>query len=1489
MTAHVTIEGFRLGQTDWEGRPLAKVGDTVTLVLKLWNYANLKGGKVRINHPAMAAAVVVDIPKRKGTGKKSLGLVGNRAATTDDLAHEDNVDCAVVLANVCDVRTEFTLTAVENCVAEPAPSMALRCVADDDAFEGARLTIRQTTMGLRGGTLKVAKASNSGGTATHGNTVAMQVAVFAELFFKDPEGVERPFPRGMSVKVLLGDHPDHALDATVGAAGALTVHAIGNPQVLASKKLTLRFGDATDNQVLGEVPGATAATTRGPLPGETDPTGTLPARVFTLPATWTLRQADWTVTADDGRWKPATATFDMVKNGSPASLGTSGSRVRLVLDPHWQFLRFEYFDRRHGHASHGDAPKTMPAVMLEGFTTKPTLPTATPDVRSNWWIVEGGETVQCVPWIVQRSATGTAHARPSRKTLLRFTLPARTCMHATSATVRTRVIATAEQLKPGPARLDFYDLPTAWNSRNYYAKLSTTAGEFGWYEDIASKPTTKAKPLVFSLDDVVLTDENGRRLGTWDNAQRLAVFVHTFDDSRGTSSKEGVWKPDDAKKTPWLTEAPAAGAPEENENYVVDLPKWTRLITAQGNLFDVFDKRTVESSPADPDYDVVGARAAVRWVDAPDRIEATEMWEPDPTQPGYIQMTADHKPAPGRQFEGAGVPSRKDFGAFVVQPYYAQDYMARFGKYLDAGSESGIGRFDMALLRCCDVEDVSGKPTERAINLYYHRLVFDGSAHAPVGMALDAYQVAFTRNVMDRFNGLDAKNSLGRALLVPKDATKAVRVQVVAFLQVTPEAQAHFRIKLTDSTKDARDWRSGADGTGETSNAAPADSGTTNGFVNAHEHGHQSAWPDEYNERWDAASYGQPSFYSTLPGDPYELDGRTKEFQEMDSPLMNGNHKLHNRYFWQSAEWARLALGFELQVKLGGTYDKYWLPPYDVAKEARRHLAFWPITPSKNDTALPARGRLTVNRGKVDLFLYAIGADAFAVETLPAKEDPPGADPYDGILMVNPRIKVGAWGVNITAESDLRKLAQSLALVARRFGDRKLNHSWAIRGEHATGTRQEWKFKRCLVHFSPRVCISGNNDLEDANTWNTRVNAEFRGATCWTTVHTRLVNFHAAGWDAPNKGTLLDTLIGPVAEPVIAVRSGWNDGAPAVAGIQSALGTLEGLPLTPVLARYNQAQALVSACDGWLGTAVGQPNRRNSITQLRTRAEAARITLGALFYTRNLEDAASKLKSRNTDHEAKVTEVTTAHAPHFTVTCTKGTAVKAEWDPLPVEGDLPDASAWESTVPTSGRSGGVFNRVKGLLTQYKSKEAEDLEGRIEALKSLVGPATLPPFADPRGSWTAGAKPGLATLETKLGAVTSAGDHATRITALEEAGVEAANVASESTTDPADVTAAQQLGARITTALDAERTAQAVRKLESHATVFRDHLQRWIASTTVTLTADTVAGFEDAMLLAFPSMVGAYTPATKIAEADIRALAAPLGLANLKIIDLRDDG
>ncbi len=1485
MTAHLKVSSLGNPDTDWEGRNIAAVGDKVRVIVEFWDYATLDGGKFKIEHPALPpAGVEFKVPSRKATGSRS-GILRKRQTKPTDLSRRELLEFEVRVARVCVDASPFTLTAVKNCVTERNDAVTIRCLATEDDVTQAKVVVPGWVQ-ARTRPLVVTRGGNTGPTARIGNTVQAPVRFYAQLFFKDPEGVERTMPEGTPVKVLLGAVPPGAIEATLAADGKLSLDALSYTEVQTGRVLSLRFGAGSDNRVICEPPGGVASQTRGPEPVETDPTGTRDKRFFTLPRHWTLRQSDWEVTNDDGRWKADEGTFLMLRAGRPASIGTATSPVKLVLDPHWQFLRFEFFDRLFGVSDHASKRKAVPPMVLLGRRTKTaTTAEGTYDVESNWWMVVGGETVQCVPWIIQKTAVGVADKRPSRQGLLRFKLPAKTCMKSVSATSQERVIATTEELKHGPDRLKFYDLPTDWQSRNYFAKLSDTVGEFGWYEDICDKATTSAKPLTFNLDDVVLTDKNRRRLGTWSQDDRLSIFINTFKDDQGCSP-EGVFDPDSADKKAWYTKLPASGAVEANENYVIRQPLWTRAIVAKGSLFDVFDQRTVVSDPEDPDYDVVGARAAVRWVDTTDRLGATEMWEPNPTRSGYIRPTTDHKPLPGRQFRGAGRPVMSDHGSMVIQPFYGQHYTPRQGKYTADADKSGlIGRFDMALLRSCSLATVSGNPTEVGVNLHVHRTHFD-FADTPAAGAPE-FARDFARNVLNRWNGVDG--GAGRATLVPQDSSKRVQVTVVNFLQVvTDPVEAHYTLTIKGG-EGARDWRNSS-GMGMTSDGGQADKGTSDGFASAHEHGHQSALPDEYNERWDRASYGQLSFGQHLPGDPFELDGRGPEFQTVGSPMMNGNHTLHNRYFWPSAEWVRRAVAFPFVVKFNG-HDAYKVPPHT---DPDRSYTFWPLA-AINDFALPAVSPLADNRGKVNAFLYAVGADNFGETTLKKAESSTATTASDGILVFTVLLRVNAWNM---ANSDMKQLVQALAKVGQTGIGRKLSHKWYVTGSIGGTTPQAWTFRRCAVLFSPRFLVSTAPELPTRTEWMGSLMGYDTEAVA-VTKSGLLDPYHAVDWSAPNKATLLGNVAAALAAPTLVVRGTWDADSvisgetrpPEFGAIDTAVSTYEGKDAEAWIDRFNALKALINAANSWANDVANALSPFLAAAQgLGSRAETARPTCAAMYFVRELEKQATALSAQRTEHEKQVRETEAEHGVHFIVHCKSGSPAGASWKTALPGSDLPEADAWELALSRSARREQAIADAKGKIATYKSKGEHDLGGRITALKAIEGPLADVTIASPRGDWntasvsTRSRPSAFNSIDSDLSALESksATNYADRDKACRKLVKTVNSALNNPLVHSDDKTPARALRDRARQTLEPLGAMAVIRELEKDAKKVREHLELVAKSRELTITSSTLGGFESELLKAFPSMIGVYKGADEITADDLKPLLVPLGLTSADI-------
>jgi hypothetical protein len=952
------------------------------------------------------------------------------------------------------------------------------------------------------------------------------IRICLKLFFKDPEDNTRTFPKdfefALKFEAIAGTKKVKLNDK--GVAGLDGKDFIEVPR--AAKGFTIDLKQDKAACIVCEKRGADKTQEliqeKDPAAGKLFEKLKAESRMFLLPGgEWTLKNSAWDIKEDGIKTASLDKTEYKFQNleALEAEVGSVAAPVELTLKPAWQFAKFVYYDRK----LKGDDPISIPSkpngdvlpVHIEGWRKKDDEKAGkAPDATSLWHLGDDeAKTVQCVPWIIGSDGTNAAEKiKPDKDTLLRFrrkeSFP---FIQTTSATDRKLIDLTDadKRDKPSTGRLDYYDLPKVWKSRAYFGWLSDSDGDYGPYEDIAEKGSSKDKPIVFSLDDMVLTKDDLSPV-PWDAANRVALLSHTFSTSgaapasTGPAAAPAAGKPQ--KPTPkarrWLDFQglynPDADAPKHEcyfskvkmeVNYVADHPHWTRAVACKGNLFDVFDKRT-----PDHDTNVVGARAAVMWLDAVTG------------RPANSQVTR---------------PARKDTAFCSLHPLYEQEFAQRFQKvpYNHASpSVCRLGRFDLALFRCCDVDGAD----EKAVNLVYFRMNFAFPAIDPAVQAEYAdpvkntaglpvpdlsapkdaqYAADFVTNVAKRWNGLDGSAPAARGLLLSRESpTKPFKAEVVWFGQSLPASQSQFacNVVITGPTSGARSWFDGANGRGELSPKGCADEG--NWFVGAHECGHGVSLNDDYCERWDAQSYGQLSLRWHTPGDPYEPDGRIVEFQEPGAGLMNGNQEIRNRYLWHCAEWVRQATGLKLKVKLGA-YDDYWLPPHTSTS---RTFAFWPMAAKANWEPDSAK-----NRGKCTIYAYALGAERYTHDMLPGHVGKSG--PFDGILVVVSHLAFTFvnWGNH--NESNRKRVLRDIAASVRQSA-LGMNGRFQVSGSLGGSGEQAWRFNKCLIHFSPRFVVS-NHHTEQAKAVQLR-NA--MGFDFEIDIPYSPVDPAAATWDYPN-------------------------------------------------------------------------------------------------------------------------------------------------------------------------------------------------------------------------------------------------------------------------------------------------------------------------------------------------------------------------------------
>ena len=805
-------------------------------------------------------------------------------------------------------------------------------------------------------------------------------------------------------------------------------------------------------------------------------------RYFSLLRQWELGQADWSppLFAGNGQFSPPRGKISHTVS-PPRDIGSAASPVVFVLNPHWKYQQFQYFDRFFGHGLMNSPPGvghqrriSIPPIALEGFRSDPNSAASPPDTHSNWTIGANPlDLIQCLPWMMRRQLDGTPWSPPMRGSAIgmRFQTDQANVSAIYAQDQNTRTIGVYSPpvaggngpLDPGPNRLLYYDLPRVWKSRNYFARGvpdsppgSPPAGQFfGDLNDAdLARSDARATPLIFSLDDIVLTDA-AFAPPPLAAADRVAILHHRFADRQVSPpapaaqfpnvNAEGVYTPGGDASPPGF---PYSNVRIRKPGYLTDYPDWTRLVLAQGNLFDVFADRTPDSPAADR---VVGARAGVRWVDATagaTGVASHNPLEPRPgptlqpflrVQPFFRQqyLSRWHNPQQGNvDWDEWNAPY-----APTVASFYGGPAIAIAGQH-----DWRIGRVDLAHIRCCDQVGSD----EVAVLLRYQRFALDytgiaGNPLAGAGVpAQQAWATSFINLATTRWNGPDTVPippagtrvvNPQRAWILPTTAgSPPIRNQVVTLMQLVNPARAQFEIQTdVPAATSAMDSISG---TGNLrSNAVPHDS--TSGFFGlvppgrglaaSHEAGHCGSMPDEYR-----SNTGDSQDWRSLHilGNPYVMDLWG---------LMNRNWDLRARYFWHAAEWLHNlpdlnAVNFS--VFHGAAEPNFVLPHYRHAGPGRSYVN-WPVR-------FNLRTPPVADNSCFDAFLYLLGADGYANNFLPTQGTLAGRGTIDGILVVMLRMEIDLRNVALAAASERRLRDGLMTYIAQRFSRRPISGSRRI-------------------------------------------------------------------------------------------------------------------------------------------------------------------------------------------------------------------------------------------------------------------------------------------------------------------------------------------------------------------------------------------------------------------------------------------------------------
>ena len=847
--------------------------------------------------------------------------------------------------------------------------------------------------------------------------------IYLQLFYKDLDEKTHPIPKDFPVTVVFSD-PDTASQKETVSDDKGNLSFMLAP---GKKKFTLKPGDdkvrcfvqkkeedawVPDDTPVIEDPddGALRALT---LDGK---------RFFCLPKNWSLAKCDW---EEEGLSVPKDGLCAI----PPAGKCTKEAPGKLTLLPKLQYVRFEFHDRRYGRSDHNKKRVSIPAIVLKGARVGDASGAAvdpcggTHDAVSNWMYQDTDITKasQCLPWIITKDDNGDPLPDLDNTMFFEFGWPDGFVCSEDAADVTKRKIeelaANDDKRKPSIDRPKYYDLPAVWKSINYYARF-TDDSKIKFFDELSTADIkiadSNSTPLIFSLDDIVLTDNGDNQIiEDEDNtgtakalAEESRVAQLWLDPDDGTHPfGVKVWKPrtDGGYFSELGFTEDAAG---DWRNVITEYCDMVRAITFCGGFHDIYDKRTTLPTGKDfSDGCVVGARAA-------------KLNDSDVSFTESIQQTAS------------------------FEKYTAKD----------------CGNFDLVFLQYAAVDTANSRMLFALVTYWSCRL----TPTAPATAAdVTKYREEGMTNTMARWNA--------KGYEIEVDGLDEVRGKTFSLFEARSDdwgGQDHKCLADIHGGNDYDNWM--ALDTGhfakvhfeENPGAYRAETADHDGttypcMTTGHELGHASGLDDEYTYALDGFP-GVIRYEQYYDGMPYEIDLMS---------LMFHCEALRLRHYWGKVSWinenAASVPGLcsngadeikdKVKDKLAVVYESANLEYTRPAGETLKDV----YTPLHKETgaALSAAGTTT------DFYLYRLGEDEFAHNLKDG--------PYKGILVVSPKISarfeagaISAWatGTAYTTDDLVEEGGKTYQCVSGHTGSAAFAtdsaHWWEItdKGAWVTGT-----------------------------------------------------------------------------------------------------------------------------------------------------------------------------------------------------------------------------------------------------------------------------------------------------------------------------------------------------------------------------------------------------------------------------------------------------
>jgi hypothetical protein len=576
-------------------------------------------------------------------------------------------------------------------------------------------------------------------------------------------------------------------------------------------------------------------------------------------------------------------------------------------------------------------------------------------------------------------------------------------------------------------RMHYYDLPPEWSSRNYFTRHEGNENVGDKFETILAnyapfggKNTTADKPLVISLDDIILVDDkgsqninnntgnkpqdldkNGNKIDLSDKSRLTLLYLDEEDDYnikiyKGRSTHK-YFSEIDFKKNLITTRIP-----EKGKSYV------PRAIVFCSAFYDIYDKRTAKGPKFNFDQGhILGARAAVL---------------NDKTVHEWSALSV--KVHPNHNDNGTVPANMKDYVQYMCGNYEAH--------YLhNCGFIKGF------------LEKDKEKPLSYLI-IYWNCRLEAHSTEAPAN--------ANWRDDWEKDGMINSMNRTNRPyLLEKKSGTVDILMRLYHFYEAKLDAaggkhKCIVRVCNTDedwmmpdnakfcekSYQGQTDYYGGA---GTDAKTKDIDGSTYAPLANHHEMGHATGlWDDYmYNESlqkqahpWTTYQtfFGIPGFEHpyTAPGGPYSVDF-ISTMAECRNPRM--------RDFWHFVNWVNDESGDATNKKLKPFLKKTTFKmSYKYTKGGSDKVIELDLWDSKyRDPNKPCHDSTNFvftaanANGKADLLLYRLGGGETARNIDPKHKDNRNhvMNPrhiFDAILVVRHKVALkfiddtGSWTVN---------------------------------------------------------------------------------------------------------------------------------------------------------------------------------------------------------------------------------------------------------------------------------------------------------------------------------------------------------------------------------------------------------------------------------------------------------------------------------------------